>query len=39
MIINLPDTTTGAVAKALVQLRDEGGAIALGRVLTRGLDE
>ncbi len=34
MIINLPDTTTNAVNKRLVRLRDEGGAVALGRVLT-----
>lgn len=34
MIIDLPDTTTSEVAKALVRLRDEGGAVALGRVLT-----
>ena len=38
MIIDLPETTTGAVAKALVQMRDEGGAIALGRVLTLVID-
>ena len=36
MIIDLPDTTTNAVNKRLVRLRDEGGAIALGRVRTRG---
>lgn len=34
MIIELPDTTTTAVTRALVRLRDEGGAVALGRVLT-----
>ncbi|WP_069385981.1 glucose-6-phosphate dehydrogenase assembly protein OpcA [Cellulosimicrobium cellulans] len=34
MIIDLPGTTTNAVNKRLVRLRDEGGAIALGRVLT-----
>ncbi|MDO8107678.1 glucose-6-phosphate dehydrogenase assembly protein OpcA [Isoptericola sp. b441] len=38
MIIELPDTTTGAVARALVQVRDEGGAVALGRVLTLVVD-
>ncbi len=38
MILELPDTTTGAVAKSLVQVRDEGGAIALGRVLTLVID-
>ncbi len=34
MIVDLPDTTTSAVSKALVKIRDEGGAVALGRVLT-----
>ncbi|NLF06181.1 MAG: glucose-6-phosphate dehydrogenase assembly protein OpcA [Actinomycetales bacterium] len=34
MIIDLPQTTTSAVNKRLVRLRDEGGAVALGRVLT-----
>ena len=34
MIVELPDTTTNAVAKALVKIREEGGAVALGRVLT-----
>jgi glucose-6-phosphate dehydrogenase assembly protein OpcA len=34
MIIDLPDTTANAVSKRLDQLRDEGGAVALGRVLT-----
>lgn len=34
MIVELPDTTTNAIAKALVNLREEGGAVALGRVLT-----
>src|SRR5690606_10997467 len=34
MIIDLPRTTTSAVNKRLVKLRDEGGAVALGRVLT-----
>lgn len=34
MIIDLPETTVSAVSKALVQLREEGGAVALGRVLT-----
>jgi glucose-6-phosphate dehydrogenase assembly protein OpcA len=38
MIIELPDTTTTAVTKALVRLRDEGGAVALGRVLTLIID-
>ncbi len=34
MIHDLPSTTTSAVNRALVNLRDTGGAIALGRVLT-----
>lgn len=34
MIIDLPNTTTSKISKALVTLRDEGGATALGRVLT-----
>lgn len=38
MIHDLPDTTTSAVAKALLRLRDEGGAVALGRVLTLLVD-
>lgn len=34
MIIDLPDTTTGAIARRLIDLRESGGAVALGRVLT-----
>jgi len=34
VIIDLPGTSTSAVAKKLVQLRNEVGAMALGRVLT-----
>lgn len=34
MIVDLPNTTTSAVSKALVKIRAEGGAVALGRVLT-----
>lgn len=34
MIVDLPDTTTSAMTKALVKIREEGGAVALGRVLT-----
>lgn len=34
MIITLEDTTASAVASRLVDLREEGGAVALGRVLT-----
>ncbi len=34
MIVDLPSTTTAAVSKKLVQLRQDVGAMALGRVLT-----
>lgn len=34
MIIDMPETTANDVAKRLVNLRDEGGAVTLGRVLT-----
>ncbi|PRY70435.1 glucose-6-phosphate dehydrogenase assembly protein OpcA [Glaciihabitans tibetensis] len=34
MIVDLPNTTTSAMTKALVKIREEGGAVALGRVLT-----
>lgn len=34
MIIDLPSTTTSQVNKKLVELRESGGAVALGRVLT-----
>lgn len=34
MIITLPDTSTNDVAKKIVALRESGGAISLGRVLT-----
>ena len=34
MIVDLPDTTTSKISKALVRIREEGGAVALGRVLT-----
>lgn len=34
MIVDLPDTTTSAISKALVRVREEGGVVALGRVLT-----
>ena len=34
MIVDLPDTTASKVSKALVRIREEGGAVALGRVLT-----
>lgn len=38
MIIHLPDTTTRAINKRLVKERDDGGAVALGRVLTLVID-
>lgn len=34
MIIDLPSTTTSRVNKKMVELRESGGAVALGRVLT-----
>src|SRR5919107_3572690 len=34
MIVDLPDTTTSNVSKKLMALREQGGVIALGRVLT-----
>lgn len=34
MIVDLPNTTVSKISKALVTVRDEGGAVALGRVLT-----
>ncbi|UFU08139.1 glucose-6-phosphate dehydrogenase assembly protein OpcA [Ruania halotolerans] len=34
MIITLKDTTTAEIGAKLVRLREEGGAVALGRVLT-----
>jgi len=34
MIVDLPNTTTSAISKTLVKIREEGGAVALGRVLT-----
>jgi glucose-6-phosphate dehydrogenase assembly protein OpcA len=34
VIVELPDTDTGAINKKIVALREEGGAITLGRVLT-----
>lgn len=38
MILDLPGTTTSKISKALVQLREQGGAVALGRVLTIIID-
>ena len=34
MIVDLPDTTSSRISKTLVKIREEGGAVALGRVLT-----
>jgi glucose-6-phosphate dehydrogenase assembly protein OpcA len=34
VIIELPDTTVSKISRALVDVREEGGAVALGRVLT-----
>jgi len=34
VIVDLPNTTTSKISKALVRIREEGGAVALGRVLT-----
>lgn len=34
MIVELPDTTVSKIARSLVSVREEGGAVALGRVLT-----
>ncbi|MFM2433961.1 MAG: hypothetical protein RI974_701 [Actinomycetota bacterium] len=34
MIVDLPNTTVSKVSKSLVQIREQGGAVALGRVLT-----
>lgn len=34
MIVDLPDTTTNDVNKRIIALREEGGAVTMGRVLT-----
>jgi len=34
VIIELPDTNVSKISRALVNVREEGGAVALGRVLT-----
>ena len=34
MIVDLPNTTTSKVSKEIMSLRDRGGVVALGRVLT-----
>lgn len=34
MIVDLPNTDTSQISKTLVKIREEGGVVALGRVLT-----
>ncbi len=34
MIVELPSTTISQISRALVKMREDGGAVALGRVLT-----
>lgn len=34
MIVELPDTTTSKITKEIVKMREQGGVVALGRVLT-----
>ena len=34
MIVDLPETTTNAINKRIISLREEGGAITLGRVMS-----
>ena len=34
MIIDLPSTDSSKINKALVEMREKGGSVALGRVLT-----
>lgn len=34
MIVKLPDTTTSKITKEVVRMREQGGVVALGRVLT-----
>jgi len=34
MIVKLPETTVSQISKELVSIREQGGAVALGRVLT-----
>jgi glucose-6-phosphate dehydrogenase assembly protein OpcA len=38
VIVDLPNTTTAGISKTLVKVREEGGAVALGRVLTLVID-
>ena len=34
MIVDLPTTNSSKINKALVDMREKGGSVALGRVLT-----
>ena len=34
MIVNLPDASTNDINKKIISLREEGGAVTMGRVLT-----
>lgn len=34
MIVELPDTTTSKITKEVIRMREQGGVVALGRVLT-----
>ncbi|MGO4384135.1 glucose-6-phosphate dehydrogenase assembly protein OpcA [Specibacter sp. RAF43] len=34
MIVDLPDTTTSRITKQIVKMREQGGVVTLGRVLT-----
>ncbi len=38
MIVDLPDTTTSKVSKEIVAMRERGGVVTLGRVLTLVVD-
>ena len=38
MIVELPDTTTSKVSKEIVAMRERGGVVTLGRVLTLVVD-
>ena len=38
MIVDLPDTTTSKVSKEIVAMREKGGVVTLGRVLTLVVD-
>lgn len=38
MIVELPDTTTSKVSKEIVAMREKGGVVTLGRVLTLVVD-